>query len=304
MAVNPFTTYLNQHADAGVVREDLLDIITDLSPDATPLMTMLGTSTATNTVHEWPEDYQSRPTSVDVEVEGFAAATTPLTTVNRRTNYTGIINSVVTISGTARSVDFAGMSDPMAYYKQRGLTELKMKGEFMLVNGSKSSGASGSTARQSDGINSVITTVVTLASGISLAESHFNDLAQKSWETVGDNMFDLVLAGGVTVRKISEWNAGNTRYVDASDKKLIRPVQVYESDFGVHRIMKHMDVYHAATSLHLLAIKEDNYKVAYLRKPEWQEMGKDGDYDWGQYVAELCLETRSERASAKIYGFL
>jgi len=303
MANAPLTTYLNLGKDMGVIREDLLDLITDLSPDSTPLMTMLGTSTANGQEHDWPEDYMSRPTSVSVAAEGAEASSNDLAAVARRRNWTGIVNQVVSVSGSAEKADFAGMSDPMAYYKKQGLTKLKLKSEFMLVNGARACGASGS-ARQSDGINSVITTSNTLASGISFEESHFNDMAQNSWNLVGDNLFDLVLTGGTTVRKISSWTAGNTRYIDASDKKLVRPVQVYESDFGVHRIMKHMDVYHAATSLHLLAIKEENYKVAYFRQPFWKELASTGDYTWGEYIAELCLETRSERASAKIYGYL
>jgi len=303
MANTPLTTYLNLGKDQGVIREDLLDLITDLSPDSTPLMTMLGTSTAKSQEHDWPEDYISRPTSVTVQAEGAEASSNDLAAVARRRNWTGIVAQVVSVSNSAKVSDFAGMSDPMAYYKKQGLTKLKLKAEFMLVNGARACGASGS-ARQSDGINSVITTTHTLASGISFAETHFNNMAEAAWNVVGDGLFDLVLTGGTTVRRISEWTAGNTRYIDASEKKLVRPVQVYESDFGVHRIMKHMDVYHAATSLHLLAIKEDNYKVAYFRQPEWQELAHTGDYQWGQYVAELCLETRSERASAKIRGYL
>ncbi len=38
----------NQDADR---REDLMDLIGDISPDETPLLTLLGTSTAKNTYH-------------------------------------------------------------------------------------------------------------------------------------------------------------------------------------------------------------------------------------------------------------
>lgn len=39
--------------DDGSRREDLLNIVGDVSPDDTPLATMLKTSVATNTLHEW-----------------------------------------------------------------------------------------------------------------------------------------------------------------------------------------------------------------------------------------------------------
>ena len=44
-------------------REDLLDVVADLTPDDTPLATMLKTSTAKDTVHQWLEDYITPPTS-------------------------------------------------------------------------------------------------------------------------------------------------------------------------------------------------------------------------------------------------
>ena len=34
-------------------REDILDVIGDVSPDETPLLTLFGTSTVKNTLHEW-----------------------------------------------------------------------------------------------------------------------------------------------------------------------------------------------------------------------------------------------------------
>ena len=51
----------------------VLDIIGDVSPDETPLATMLKTKTASNTLHQCLLDYVSRSTSVTGAIEGAAA---------------------------------------------------------------------------------------------------------------------------------------------------------------------------------------------------------------------------------------
>ena len=93
-------------------REDLIDIIADVSPDANPLSTMLKTTTAKGTYHEWLEDYLSRPTTVSASAEGAQATYSDLTQPSRRGNFTQIITQTFRVSGTERAVSVAGVGDP------------------------------------------------------------------------------------------------------------------------------------------------------------------------------------------------
>jgi len=106
-------------------------------------------------------------------------------------------------------------------------------------------------------------------------------------------------------QKISTFTAGSTRYVDASDRKLTRPIMVYESDGGVHRIMAHKDVWSSTGTPGpmFIGIKEDKWKIAYLRKPVREMLAKDGDRDNGQIVGELTLEFHAERSSVRRSGY-
>ena len=54
-------------------REDLLDLIADVSPSNNPLSTMFAVTEAKQTTHEWLEDYTARPVSNTGSVEGFEA---------------------------------------------------------------------------------------------------------------------------------------------------------------------------------------------------------------------------------------
>jgi hypothetical protein len=290
----------------GSRREDLIDLITDVSPDDNPLSTMLATTTATQSLHEWTEDYISRPSSVSKAIEGAAATYSDLTQPSRRVNVTQIISQTFRVSGTESAVAVAGGRDPYDYQAAKALREWKNKMEYALINGSIASGSSG-VAREMSGLDSVITTHATQRnSGTSLSETEFNDCVEEVWNDVGkEDVFDTVLTTFGLKRKISTFTAGNNRYMDASDKKLVRPVMIYESDGGIHKIMAHKDVRRAAATPGptIYGIKEDKYKIAYLRKPEREELAKDGDRRNGQIVGEGTLEYLAERTSFKRTGY-
>lgn len=285
-------------------REDLLDVIGDVTPDDTPLATMLSTSEAKNTYHEWLEEYITPPNNVTFASEGAATTYGSLTQPSRRQNITAIIDRSFRVSGTERVVNLAGMKDPLDYQSAKALRQWKMDQEHTLVNGAIASGASG-TARQMAGLQNVITTLATARnSGTSLSETEFTDMAQDSWQQGGSEYtFDLVLVPFGLKRKIDGFTAGNTKYVDAQDKKLTQPVQVYETSAGVHRIMQHRYVLASAGTTTFFGIKEDLYRIAYLRRPFREMLAKDGDRENGHVVGEFTLEYLAERSSVKRTGY-
>lgn len=290
----------------GARREDLLDIIGDVSPDDNPLSTMLATTKASQTLHEWLEDYLARPTSVSKAIEGAAASYSDLTQPARRNNVTQIIATTFRVSGTERAINVAGMGDPMDYQSAKALRDWKNKLEYSLLNGARASGDSG-VERQMAGIQNIVTTHYTARnSGTSLSETEFNSMVYDVATDVGtSDVFDIVLTTLQLRQKISTFTAGNTKYVNASEKKLTRPVMVYESDFGVHRIFGHKDVTSSAATPGptLLGLKEDKWRIAYLRKPEKEMLAKDGDRENGQIVGEATLEFLAERANARRTGY-
>lgn len=287
-------------------REDLLSVVGDVSPDDTPMATMLKTSTANNTLHEWMEDYISPPSSVTASAEGAAATYAALTQPVRRNNITASITRTFRVSGTERAIKTGNGQDPMDYQAARALRQWKMDQEFLLLNGALASGASG-TARGMAGIDSVITTLYTARnSGTSLSETEFQDMHQDSWTQGGtENSFDLVLVPFGLKRKIDGFTAGATKYVDQSDKKLTQPVAIYETSAGIARIMQHRYVDNAAATPgpRFLGLKEDLFRVAYLRKPFREMLAKDGDRENGQIVGEFTLEYLAERSSVNRTGY-
>lgn len=286
-------------------REDLLSVVADVTPDDTPLATMLKTSTAKDTIHQWLEDYITPPSSVTFATEGAAATYTALQQPVRITNLTAILTETFRVTGTEESVTPAG-GDPLDYQSGKALRTWKMKQEYAIVNGALASGVSG-TAASMAGLINVITTLYTARnSGTSLSETEFQDMHQDSWVKGGtDNSFDLVLVPFGLKRKIDGFTAGATKYVDQSDKKLTQPVAIYETSAGVARIMQHRYVPGAAATPgpRFLGIKEDLFRVAYLRKPFKEMLAKDGDRQNGEIVGEFTLEYLGERTSVNRLGY-
>jgi len=285
-------------------REDLLDVIGDISPDETPLMTLFGTSEAKNTLHEWLEYNISRPTSVSVDAEGADTVFSDLTQPSRVNNVTQIIKQPIQVSRTERKVNVAAMGDPYAWQKADGLRQLKMKMEYSILNAVKASGSSGS-ARQMDGIDAFITSVVTNRdSGTSFSEQELNDMTADAYDTVrADKIFDMVLCTVRIKQAVAGFGGNATRYIDAKERRLTKDILVYDSAVGSHRIMHHRDVRNDAGSTTVYGLREDLHKVAYLDKPMFEELGKIGDADRGHWVTEFTLEVLEESGDLKRTGY-
>jgi len=128
-------------------REDLANFISMISRDETPFLSSIGKTKATAVFHEWQTDELAAPSSQAV-AEGVSYATQnsaqgaePFRT--RLGNYTQINSKTVTVTGTKRAVDQAGVADEYAYQLKKRGTELRRDVEFDLTNSWNSSNGSG-----------------------------------------------------------------------------------------------------------------------------------------------------------------
>lgn len=285
-------------------REDLLDVLADVSPDETPLLTLFGTSTAKGTLHEWLKYNVSRPTSVSADIEGADTTFADLTAPSRTNNITQIIKQPIRVSRTERQVNVAAVGDPFAFQKTDALRQMKMKMEYALLNAVKASGSSG-VARQMDGIDAFISSVVTARnSGTSFSEQELNDMTADAYTAVrADKVFDTVLCTVKIKQAIAGFSGNSTRYIDAKERRLTKDILVYDSAVGSHKIMHHRDVRNVAGSTTVYGLREDMHKVAYLDQPAFEELAKVGDSDRGHWVVEFTHEALEERSDVKRTGY-
>lgn len=289
----------------GSRREDLIDVVTNVSPSETPLLTSLPMgSAAKQTLHEYTIDtYASAADDAAVEASGFNAV--DLIQPSRANNVCQIFKEDVLVSETEIAV--AGVVEPYNYQIQKNMVQHAKNIELALMAGSRASGASGVARRLAGVINSISTNLTTRLSGSSLGQKDFDDIMQMIWTGsagTGTGYVATEVYTGATLRRdISGFTTSVTRFVAQDDKKLVNPVDVYESNFGIAKIFLHRNVPSAANALSLVAINPQFFRKSYLRPTHLLPLAPDGDRRRGSIISELTLESRAENASAYVTGY-
>jgi Family of unknown function (DUF5309) len=150
------------------IREDLEDIIYNISPTRTPFMNNVGRTSCDNTYHEWQTDILAAADGSNAAIEGADAATSTTNFVapNRVGNYTQISTKTLLVSGTSGAVDAAGMKTIEAYLIAKHGKELKRDMEkILLSNQGSTAGNSSSTARTLAGFPAWIRTTAQTPAG-------------------------------------------------------------------------------------------------------------------------------------------
>jgi hypothetical protein len=274
--------------DDGALREDLLNVLTNLSPKQTQLVTGLGTAKADSIRHEWLIDTLGT-VKANAYVEGVDASYSTATNPTRLYNYTQIFREGYDVTDTERAVNTAAFNDRFAYEATKAMTEIKNDMEYAIMRGSLASGT-GSAARYMRGIKMSVS-LVTSQSGVSLSEAILNDYFQNVWDNTSSEV-NAVFGSMYIKRKISGFTAGTTKNLDANDKRLVNAVDVYQGDAATNvKLFAHRYVTVTNdTNYDVVAINEDMFKIAYLRKPFTRELAKTGDSTKGEVVTELTLE--------------
>lgn len=153
----------------------------------------------------------------------------------------------------------------------------------------------------------ITTNATTHTSGTVFTESILNGLLQLCWNNGNGEVPDEIYVGGNMRRKISSFTANATKFIQADDRRLINTVDIYVSDFGVHKIFLHRYVNIATDSTaRIVGIKNEKFRIAYLqgRTPKIQQLAKTGDADYSQVIGELTLECLNEKVNFFSDGFL
>lgn len=281
-------------------REDLIDVITNVSPSETPLLSGLPMGNgAKQTLHEYAvATFASAADNAAVEAKDFAAV--DLTQPTRATNVCQIFEDAVRVSGTEATVD--GVTNAYNYQIDKNMVEHAKDIELAMMAGSRASGSSGVARRMTGIINALTTNASTRSSGSSLGETDFNNIMELIWNSTGEVATE-VYCGATLKRDISAYTAGNTRNMSADDKRLTRPVDVYESDFGLHKIFLHRNVPSAANAKMLVAINPKYHRKSYLRPTNVNPIAKTGDHTSAQIITEMTIEHRGEATGAAVGGF-
>ena len=307
-----------------VLREDLRDIIYDISPMDTIFMTSAGRGRAKSTIHEWQTDaLVAAGANKAIEGDDFSANTR--TQPTRLKNYTQIVRKDIQVSGTSRAIDAAGFADQMAYHTSRAAKEIKRDMEFEFLNNNPASAGTSPSPRVSGGVpnwiysgqhykasSQTLQTTTALVSGFATAtggswansatayaEADLKDMLKLAWSTGGET--DTVLCDSTAFNRFSTFTGVATRFRDVGSKQAAQIIgysDLYVSPYGTHKLV--LSRYMPSGTAYCL--QTDMWEVAYLRNFMVSDIAKVGDVDRKMLLAEMTLVCKNPLANAKAHG--
>lgn len=290
------STYLSYTQNAGnSIYDDLRDVITNISPMDTLFLNRFGKGKATQRYTEWLTDALATA-AVNKAVEGNDPDATAQTAPARTGNHTQISRKTFRVSETMQATDSVEGATHYDYAMAKAMKELARDMEVSLISGTGNSGGA-STARELTGILSWIATNVTTGTGSgneALTEAMYNDNLQLCWDQGGRP--NATYANAYQKRKISGFTTNVTRNLDASEKKQVAVVQLYDSEFGPMQIFLHRWV----PTDTVLNIEDGKFEIGFLRGVKHKSLPDNGGGPKGMIEAEYTLKSLQEKASGKI----
>jgi hypothetical protein len=298
-------------------REDLADVIYDISPTDTPFMSSIGKTNATATYHEWQTDSLAAA-ALGGAVEGADASSITASPTTRIGNRTQIFTKSVAIAGTLEAVDKAGRKSEKAYQLAKVSAELKRNIELTLLSNQVSSAGNSSTARTMGGLQAWLATNGDFGSGGSAGANGTTARTNGTNRTFTEDILKVVVkevyqSGGNP--KVLMVNPGHKQVVSAfagiaaqrymapsnEPTTIVGAADVYMSDFGTISVVPNRFM-NSANSCDDTAfiVDPDMAAVAYLRPFQTIELAKTGDSEKTQLLAELTLEVKNEAAHGVI----
>jgi len=278
-------------------REDVEDIIYDISPTNTPMLSSIGSSTASATLHQWLQD-ELAAVAVNSKIEGSDAGTASTITQTVKTANTQIFDKVVQVSGTAEAVGTYGRTSDLAYAIAKAGKEIKRDIEHSFVGaGQAGTAGNGTTARQLTSAANQIASATTNTAGSNraLSEALLLDVLQKCYEEGGEpNQVQVTPSHSVTVAGFA--TASGRQRDFATGTTLVNSVDIIISPFGQVSVVPNRFL-NANT---VLVLDTEYWSRAVLRPMQTVVLAKTGDSDRRQMLTELTLVCENDKASGKI----
>jgi hypothetical protein len=295
------------------LREQLSDMIYNISPTETPFVSNAARGKVDGTFNEWQLDALAAPNTANQKIEGDDItsfdAIAPTTRVG---NYTQISNKTVLVSGTEERVQKAGRKSELGYQVAKKGKEMKRDIEAMLLQNLGASAGNATTARVTgsllafiktntdkgaSGVDPVYTTAPTgtRTDGTQRAftETILKNVVSLCWTAGGDPSTLMVGAGNKVVA--SGFAGIATKYKEVkgtSQGVIIGAADVYVHDFGElvivpNRFQRNRDAF---------VLDFEFISVDYLRPFNDSPLAKTGDAEKRMLLAEYMLRVKNEAA--------
>jgi hypothetical protein len=294
-------------------REDLSDVIYNISPTETPFLNSVGKSKATAVYHEWQTDSLAAVNVDNKAVEGATASDATIGVTTRVGNRTQISQKTIKISGTLDAVNKAGRKSEKAYQLAKASSEIKRDMEAILLSNQVAATGNSTTARTLGGLQAWLssnysggtsgtagangTTARVTGTDRAFTATILNTVMQSAYTNGGSPTMLLVTPAQKVVA--STFSGIATRYRDVPSNQqaqIINAADVYVSDFGIIQIVPDRFIPNADNDDTAFLLDTEMAAVAYLRPFQTVELAQVGDAELTQLLVEYTLEVKNEAA--------
>jgi len=314
--------------EAAGLREDISDLIFNISPTETPFLSAIGTTTAGQRYHQWQTDVLATPAADNAKWEGEDATyaePTPTVVVG---NYTQISTKVIAVTGTLEVTEKYGRDSEVAYLAAKNARELKTDVDTSMLSNNPSAGDDNLSARLSAGMCAWLETntdfntagtpganggfdlgIVAARTDCSvkyaLTQAMIDGVIQSCYQNGGKP--SMLLCGPVQKSAISLMDgvggtSGGITRSDRAARTIYATADLYVSNFGELRVVptRHIRVT-SSTDQDVFLVDPEYAKAAYLRPWQQFDLAKTGDSIKREMLVEWTLEVCNEAAHGGIY---
>lgn len=308
-------TFLSSSAKGN--REDLSDVVSRITPEDTPIYSMIAKESTTSISPEWEIDALSAP-GANAYPEGDQYSYAAVTPVTRVKNHCQIMRKDWVISNTQEAVANAGNAEKVKEVRLKRGIEIKKDTELALVSNTASVS---SGTRLMGGLPSWLTTNASRGAtganggynsgtGLTVAETtgtqrpfikaHLDTTMQSCYNN-GGNVSKVVVSPyvkSVFVTFMSDANVASFRYAadDSGKNTIIGTADIYEGPFGkVAVVPNRVMASSAAVARRAFLIDPDLLSMKVLRKiQDDKDLASNADAKTGVIIGEHTLAVKNE----------
>jgi len=300
--------------DAVGIREDLSDMIYQITPEATPFYSMIGKSKAKNTLHEHQTD-ALRSSGTNAHIEGDDTVATARSATTRLNNQTQIFKDAVIVPDTDEGLSKAGRAKEMAYQLVKAAAEQKLDIEAALLANNAKVVGSDTVARELAGVPAWLVTNTSFGANeganptgdgtdartdetttlLEFTQARFDTVMQSCWEAGGKP--ETVILSAFQQAKALAFTGNNNQRVEGKKGTVDNYISVYVTPWGTVNFVPSRE----NRSRDVLLIEKDKWSAAILRPTKSVELAKTGDSTRRQIVTELTLVAKNEAASGGVF---
>jgi hypothetical protein len=287
-------------------KDSVLPLVEILTAKENKLLTTLGKTVATDTIHFSMTDTLRTAASAAVQ-EGDDYTYLERTTPSKLINIVQFVAIPFRVTyAQSWSEKYTGQ-DELARQTTKAISDWGNAAEFDILRSTLVTGASGTTPKMNGIINAISKSTNTTAqtSGTVFSASILKGLMKANWDNSNGEVATDLFMGSYLKTVFDSFTAGSTKYMMSKEAVVTDFVDVYDSGgFGRLRVHTHRYIQQSADATgRILALRPDKIKLAYFKQPYIHETAEAGPYTQKTVFGALTIEVRNQDSNWFASGY-